>query len=130
MSLFDQQAGRLMPELAALAPTRRAADGRQPAHQRRAAAARPAPARLPRLRRGRARPRRRATASDTFRRRASFLRDVLHLAETAPGNTFRIFGPDETLSNRLEAVFEATNRQWDAATAEPTTSFWRLRAAW
>ena len=27
---------------------------------------------------------------------------------------FRIFGPDETLSNRLTAVFEQTNRQWDA----------------
>ena len=29
---------------------------------------------------------------------------------------FRVFGPDETLSNGLEAVFEATNRQWEAAT--------------
>ena len=29
---------------------------------------------------------------------------------------FRVFGPDETLSNGLEALFEATNRQWDAAT--------------
>src|SRR6185437_2864686 len=27
-----------------------------------------------------------------------------------------IFGPDETLSNRLDAVFESTNRQWDAST--------------
>ena len=27
---------------------------------------------------------------------------------------FRIFGPDETLSNLLGAVFEVTNRQWDA----------------
>jgi xylulose-5-phosphate/fructose-6-phosphate phosphoketolase len=27
---------------------------------------------------------------------------------------FRIFGPDETVSNRLSAVFEATARQWDA----------------
>ena len=29
---------------------------------------------------------------------------------------FRIFGPDETLSNGLEAVFEVTQRQWEAAT--------------
>ncbi len=29
---------------------------------------------------------------------------------------FRIFGPDETLSNRLNAVFAATNRQWEAET--------------
>jgi len=27
---------------------------------------------------------------------------------------FRLFGPDETLSNKLNAVFEATNRQWEA----------------
>ena len=31
----------------------------------------------------------------------------------APRN-FRIFGPDETVSNRLDAVFEATARQWEA----------------
>ncbi len=42
-----------------------------------------------------------------------FLRDVLRL-NAAPRN-FRVFGPDETLSNKLDAVFEATNRQWDAA---------------
>ncbi|TDN38801.1 phosphoketolase family protein [Hymenobacter sp. UV11] len=42
-----------------------------------------------------------------------FLRDVL-LLNAAPRN-FRVFGPDETMSNKLEAVFEATNRQWDAA---------------
>ncbi|MFD2935731.1 phosphoketolase family protein [Spirosoma flavum] len=44
-----------------------------------------------------------------------FLRDVIKLNQE-PRN-FRVFGPDETLSNRLEAVFEATNRQWDAQTA-------------
>jgi xylulose-5-phosphate/fructose-6-phosphate phosphoketolase len=41
-----------------------------------------------------------------------FLRDVLKLNEK-PRN-FRVFGPDETLSNLLGAVFEVTNRQWDA----------------
>jgi xylulose-5-phosphate/fructose-6-phosphate phosphoketolase len=39
-----------------------------------------------------------------------FLRDIIKLN---PHN-FRIFGPDETLSNLLGAVFEASNRQWDA----------------
>ena len=39
-----------------------------------------------------------------------FLRDVTKLNE--PHRNFRIFGPDETLSNGLEAVFEVTNRQW------------------
>jgi xylulose-5-phosphate/fructose-6-phosphate phosphoketolase len=43
-----------------------------------------------------------------------FLRDVA-MSNMAHGN-FRIFGPDETLSNLLGAVFEATNRQWDAIT--------------
>ena len=41
-----------------------------------------------------------------------FLRDVA-LANAEQRN-FRIFGPDETLSNLLGAVFEVTNRQWDA----------------
>ncbi len=38
-----------------------------------------------------------------------FLRDIIKLNPT----NFRIFGPDETLSNLLGAVFEASNRQWD-----------------
>jgi xylulose-5-phosphate/fructose-6-phosphate phosphoketolase len=45
-----------------------------------------------------------------------FLRDVVKL--NAEQRNFRIFGPDETMSNGLEAVFEATNRQWLAATAD------------
>jgi xylulose-5-phosphate/fructose-6-phosphate phosphoketolase len=39
-----------------------------------------------------------------------FLRDV----EKLNPHNFRIFGPDETLSNLLGAVFEVSNRQWDA----------------
>jgi xylulose-5-phosphate/fructose-6-phosphate phosphoketolase len=31
------------------------------------------------------------------------------------GETFRIFGPDETASNRLGDVFAVTDKQWDAA---------------
>ncbi len=44
-----------------------------------------------------------------------FLRDVIGL--NAAARNFRIFGPDETLSNRLDAVFEVTARQWNAETA-------------
>jgi xylulose-5-phosphate/fructose-6-phosphate phosphoketolase len=44
-----------------------------------------------------------------------YLRDVT--AVNAKQRNFRIFGPDETLSNGLEAVFESTNRQWEAAVA-------------
>ncbi|PIK87895.1 phosphoketolase [Synechococcus sp. 60AY4M2] len=39
-----------------------------------------------------------------------FLRDVMKLN---PHN-FRLFGPDETASNRLDAVFEASDRTWVA----------------
>ena len=42
-----------------------------------------------------------------------FLRDVVKL--NGGQRNFRLFGPDETLSNRLEAVFEVTARQWNAA---------------
>ncbi len=43
-----------------------------------------------------------------------FLREVVTLNQEQ--RNFRIFGPDETLSNRLNAVFEVTNRQWEAKT--------------
>jgi xylulose-5-phosphate/fructose-6-phosphate phosphoketolase len=43
-----------------------------------------------------------------------FLRDVLKASEAQ--RNFRVFGPDETASNRLSRVFEATNREWEAAT--------------
>lgn len=39
-----------------------------------------------------------------------FLRDIIVLNKE--GRNFRIFGPDETLSNRLQSVFEVTDRQW------------------
>jgi xylulose-5-phosphate/fructose-6-phosphate phosphoketolase len=42
----------------------------------------------------------------------TFLRDVAVLNQEQ--RNFRIFGPDETLSNLLGAVFEVTNRQWEA----------------
>mgnify|MGYP004454643925 FL=1 len=40
-----------------------------------------------------------------------FIRDIIKLNESR--KNFRIFGPDEALSNRLNHVFEATNRQWN-----------------
>lgn len=45
-----------------------------------------------------------------------FARDIIKLNQSQ--RNFRIFGPDETLSNRLNSVFEATNRQWEADTLE------------
>jgi xylulose-5-phosphate/fructose-6-phosphate phosphoketolase len=49
-----------------------------------------------------------------------FLRDVVMLNRDT--RNFRIFGPDETLSNGLGAVFKATDRQWEAATV-PSDEF-------
>ncbi len=45
-----------------------------------------------------------------------FVRDVIKLNEDQ--RNFRVFGPDETISNRLTAVFEATERQWEGETIE------------
>jgi xylulose-5-phosphate/fructose-6-phosphate phosphoketolase len=109
--LFDEQ-GRLKPELADLAPTGRRRMGANPHANggallrdlrmpdfRDYAAAVPAPGAL--------------GIGDT-RVLGPFLRDVMKL-NSQPLN-FRIFGPDETLSNGLGAVFEATQRQWLAET--------------
>jgi phosphoketolase len=46
----------------------------------------------------------------------TFLRDVTRLNED--NRNFRIFGPDETLSNLLGDVFDVTNRQWNAREVE------------
>jgi len=45
-----------------------------------------------------------------------FLRDVIK--ENQVNRNFRIFGPDETVSNRLDIIFEATDRQWTAPIVE------------
>ena len=44
----------------------------------------------------------------------SFVRDIMKL--NMDKRNFRIFGPDETLSNRLGTVFEVTGRRWNAQT--------------
>jgi xylulose-5-phosphate/fructose-6-phosphate phosphoketolase len=107
--LFDE-AGTLRPELAALAPTgaRRMsanphANGGILLHDLRlpdfrdyaVAVATPG-----------------AATSEATRVLGTYLRDVI----TANPTTFRLFGPDETTSNRLDAVFEVTDRTWLAET--------------
>ena len=49
--------------------------------------------------------------SEATRVLGAFLRDVI----VANPDRFRLMGPDETVSNRLSAVFEQTDRAWDAA---------------
>jgi len=53
------------------------------------------------------------TFAEATRVLGAFLRDAVRM--NAGQRNFRIVGPDETLSNRLNAVFEATGRQWEAA---------------
>jgi xylulose-5-phosphate/fructose-6-phosphate phosphoketolase len=53
-----------------------------------------------------------ATEAEATRVMGMFLRDVLKL--NAASRNFRVFGPDETASNRLGAVFEATGKTWVA----------------
>ncbi|MGH7916749.1 MAG: phosphoketolase family protein [Candidatus Binataceae bacterium] len=48
---------------------------------------------------------------------AQFLRDVMR----ANMDNFRVFGPDETASNRLEAIYEASKKTW-LAKIEPVDS--------
>ncbi len=54
-----------------------------------------------------------AVNAEATRVLGQYLRDVFRLnAET---RDFRLFGPDETASNRLEAVYEVTAKTWEAA---------------
>jgi xylulose-5-phosphate/fructose-6-phosphate phosphoketolase len=105
--LFDES-GALVPELAALAPEGERRMGANPHANgglltqalelpdfRDYAVDVPAPARA---------------SSEATRVLGEFLRDVVRKNP----DRFRIFGPDETASNRLSAVFEATDRQWEA----------------
>ena len=50
------------------------------------------------------------TTAESTRVLGNFLRDVMQ----GNSDTFRVFGPDETASNRLSALFEVTERTWMA----------------
>jgi len=54
--------------------------------------------------------------SESTRVLGYFLRDVMKM--NMDRRNFRVFGPDETASNRLNAIFDATDRTW-VADAEP-----------
>jgi xylulose-5-phosphate/fructose-6-phosphate phosphoketolase len=103
--LFDE-GGRLVPELAALAPRGERRMGANP-HANGGVLLRGL--RLPDFREYAvtvAAPG--AGDAEDTRVLGTFLRDVIR---DNPDN-FRLFGPDETASNRLTAVFEATDKQW------------------
>ena len=54
------------------------------------------------------------TSSEATRVLGGWLRDVMQ----ANPDRFRVMGPDETASNRLSAVFEVTDRVWEAERLE------------
>ncbi len=108
--LFDRD-GRFREELAALAPTGHRRMGANPhanggerlvplsmPHFRDHAIDVPAPG---------------ALRAEATRRLGTFLRDVMAL--NLDSGNFRLFGPDETASNRLDAVYAASGKAWMAA---------------
>lgn len=50
------------------------------------------------------------TEAEDMRELGKYIRDLISLNEE--NKNYRIFGPDEAMSNRLSAIFEATNRKW------------------
>jgi xylulose-5-phosphate/fructose-6-phosphate phosphoketolase len=101
--LFDK-AGRLVPDLAELAPT---GDLRMSANPHANGGLLLQALRLPDFRDyAVAVPTPGATTAEATRAQGQFIRDVIK----ANPHTFRVFSPDETSSNRWGAVFEATNR--------------------
>jgi xylulose-5-phosphate/fructose-6-phosphate phosphoketolase len=107
--LFDER-GALVPELRALAPEGERRMGANP-HANGGLLLRAL--RLPDFRDYAVDVPQPATrSSEATRVLGSFLRDVV----AANPDTFRIFGPDETASNRLDAVLEVTDKAWMAET--------------
>ena len=47
---------------------------------------------------------------EATRRLGDYVRDIIRLNP----DSFRLFGPDETASNRLDAAYDVTDKQWDA----------------
>jgi len=106
--LFDAD-GRLVEELAALAPTGHRRMGSNPhangglrtallmPHFRDHAVAVPSPG---------------SVTAEATRVLGSFLREVMRM--NLPAANFRLFGPDETASNRLDAVYEVSGKAWVA----------------
>ncbi|GAA2696300.1 MULTISPECIES: phosphoketolase [Actinosynnema] len=59
-------------------------------------------------------PRHGGSTSEPTRVLGQLLRDVVELNDAQ--RNFRLFGPDETASNRLDAVYQVTGKQWQGET--------------
>jgi xylulose-5-phosphate/fructose-6-phosphate phosphoketolase len=109
--LFDET-GTLLPELAALAPTGPRRMGANP-HANGGLLLKDL--RMPDFRAYAVEVAKPGTrTAEATRMMGHFLRDVMKCNLRA--RNFRVFGPDETTSNRLNALFEVTNRAWTADT--------------
>jgi xylulose-5-phosphate/fructose-6-phosphate phosphoketolase len=115
--LFDET-GRLIPELATLSPKGQRRMGANP-HANGGLLLRDL--RLPTVaNHALTVPKPGAIAASDMGTLGPYLREVITLNHASAN--FRLFGPDETLSNMLSAVFEVTQRQWEAQT-EPRDEF-------
>lgn len=107
--LFDEH-GKLMPEIAALAPK---GDRRMGANPHANGGSLLKDLLLPDFRSYAINvPEPGAVLAADTQELGKFFRDIITLNKE--NRNFRIFGPDETQSNRLGSVFEVTNRQWNA----------------
>jgi xylulose-5-phosphate/fructose-6-phosphate phosphoketolase len=106
-TLFDES-GQLMPQLAALAPKGLRRMGANP-HANGGVFLRDL--KMPDFREFAVDvPKPAAGVAEATRVLGAFLRDVMRLNQER--RNFRVFGPDETTSNRLDALFEVTDRTW------------------
>ncbi len=109
--LFDD-AGRLRPEIASVAPV---GEKRMSANPHANGGALRRPLRLPDFTGYAVKvPHPGGVELESTYVMGTFLRDVMKA--NAASRNFRVFGPDETASNRLQALFEVTNRAWEAET--------------
>lgn len=106
--LFDEN-GRVLPEIAELSPKGNQRMGANP-HANGGLLLRDL--RLPDFRKyGVDVPAPGAVKAQDMIELGAYVRDIFALNEE--NRNFRIFGPDETMSNRLGKVFEVTNRDWN-----------------
>ncbi len=112
--LFDAD-GRLKPEIASLAP---AGSRRMSANPHADGGALMRPLQLPDFKRHAVSvPAPGGACVESTAIMGAYLRDVMRANESS--RNFRLFGPDETASNRLQAVFDVTGRTWE----EPIYSY-------